>query len=254
MGIHGCKKNGEVEFKDRVFQGNRLWVLEASGKYWLGNKPSRWFRNLTVWWGNPTRRREASPRNPGPSALLRPGQHPGHGPRRRPWGSAAARWATGVTRTPRNRRSRTREEGVRTFPRFSRAAPGRRLWKALQGRASPRYVGQELGSAGIPAPQSSPDPAGGQAGRAPGWPSADAGAGHPRFPVGGTRDPRRTARVPGRVGHWAPRPRRSRRPARAVPGRSGGRPERDGGAAGVRPALGVRVSAGGGGAQSPGAS
>ena len=38
------QKNGEG-----VFQGNKmLWVPEASRKYWLGNKPSHWFRNLPL--------------------------------------------------------------------------------------------------------------------------------------------------------------------------------------------------------------
>lgn len=142
MGIHGCKKNGEVEFKDRVFQGNRLWVLEASGKYWLGNKPSRWFRNLTVWWGNPTRRREASPRNPGPSALLRPGQHP-----------AAVRAAPGSRSPPETVGKRGGALGHRGYAHSAEPAvphprgggahvpalfPGRSRPEAVEGAARPR--------------------------------------------------------------------------------------------------------------------
>lgn len=228
-------------------------MLEASGKYWLGNKPSRWFRNLSVWWGNPTRRLEASPRNPGPSALLRPGQHPAAvraapGSRSPPEPAGKRGGALGRRAPAPARRGRRRRAPPRAL------FPGRSRPEAVEGAARPRKsqvrragirVRGHLRSAAVSGP-------GGWPGRqGPGWPSADAGAGHPRFPVGGTRDPRRAARGPGRVGHRAPRPRRCRHPARAVPGRSGGRPERDGGAAGVRPALGVRVSAGRGGAQRP---
>lgn len=217
-------------------------MLEASGKYWLGNKPSRRFRNLTVWWGNPTRRLEASPRNPGPSAFLRPGQHlaakraaPGARLPPDPRGSAAARWAAGVTRAPRNGRPRAREEGAPAARAVSRALPGLLPAGGCGGRCL-AAAAQVPGTSGRNShPRASPlrsrpqtgrvarqaGPQGGRARtRAPGIPASRSAA--PRTPV-----------VPrGSRGEWRPRPRGSRSPARAAPRRSGGRPERDGGAAG----------------------
>lgn len=207
-------------------------MLEAPGKYWLGNKPSRWFRNQTVWWGNPTRRLEASPRKPGPSAFLDPGStrqlRPAPGARLPPdpRGSAAARWAAGVTRAPRNGRSRTREEGAPA----ARALPGPLRPEAVEGAARLRPRKSQVRRAGISIrghPRSAAIP------RPGGWPGrqgprvAERGRGHPRFPVGGTQDPRRAARVPGRVEPSAPRlpqPRpRSAAEERGPPGKGRGR-------------------------------
>lgn len=112
-------------------------MLEASGKYWLGNKPSRWFRNLSVWWGNPTRRLEASPRNPGPSALLRPGQHPAAvraapGSRSPPEPAGKRGGALGRRGPAPARRGRRRRAPPRAL------FPGRSRREAVEGAARPR--------------------------------------------------------------------------------------------------------------------
>lgn len=188
----------------------------------------------------PATRAPAPSSDPGSTRQLC-GQHLGHGPRPSPRGSAAARWAAGLPHP------RGGAPAARTAPRASLflAALGRRPWKALQGRASPRYVGRELGSAGISA-RSRLDRAGGPAGRVVGWPERGRGRWASPLPGRRHRDPRRPR---GARGHRALEAATLPPPGPRSPGRSGAARKGTGRGPGSRPALGVRVSAGCGGAQ-----
>lgn len=190
-------------------------------------------------WGNPTPGLRASPPTQGPvPSPTRAWQEAAVGARpdlRSPHGARGDEWRRGPPPQART--------GLSPLPRRGRvpAGGGKRRGQAATER--PRSTSGQRYIPGILARQGSPGLAAPEGGR-----GTDAGAGSPRFPVGGTgrnRSEGRGARgTSGCEGVHDPAAGSGRTPHLGPPGRGPG-------AAEVRPAHGVRVPASRGGAQRP---